>query len=307
MKKSHVIAGIVVLGAALSLVVYINMKSPSKSGNAQQIADGDEPAGDVPTRSSGSYGFFGNQAGTDSDVAANGSADPKTVKLETFVANARIAEEFKFLDEQMELQFERLKNSAGPEELATFEELRNQLKGEDLLAKYKEVLREKFTEAQLDSLNEIYKDPEFVRYKEADANNRTEQGQKEMADFIKNNKRESIPAERYAAADELVTASGAPEQMMKMLDGVGGLFSGGAGKNDQDSKVYKEMLMKSITESLVMTHLKNYDGQPVESIRNMKKTVANPILQEAEALKIGFITQELVTVVEPKIQEAMKK
>lgn len=312
MKKSRIIAGVTVFAAALAFVVYINTKPSSpKDAGAQQIADADVATDDAKSDNYKSHGFFGDSGSMPAPATApgaQGSNDPKSVKLDTFVQNARIAEEFKFLDEQMDMQYERLKKMAGPEELATFEELRNQLKGDELMAEYKEILREQFSEAELDQVNEIYQSPEFQRYKAADAEKRTQEGMKKQAEFARTFKPDSVPEDRREALQELVKASGAAEQMKEMLNGVGSMLGGGASKmKGSETKAYQDMIEKSINEAMFMTQAMTFEGKPVEAIRDMTKVVGNPVLQRLEAAKVTYITQKLVKVVEPKIQEAMKK
>lgn len=309
MKKLYIVSGIAVLALAFGLVVYINRDSPTKDGVPAGAVAEDLDSNGVPRPTLTGLGSDNpsNQS-ANNGVRSSHLTDAMSVKLDNFIANARLAEEFKFLDEQMDLQFERLKMAAGPEELATFEELRNQLKGEDLLAEYREVLSETFSEHELEELNATYQDADYVQFKEAEAYGRTPEGMKEQLEFSRTFKPEKLPPERLEALKELVAASGAPEHMKGMLDGVGNIFGAGAGKmNSKDAKVYEDLLMKSINEALLTSNAKIFQGQSVDNIKRVTKTVSNSTLQKAEAQKIRFITQKLVKVVEPKIQEAMNQ
>ncbi len=306
MKKSHIVGGIVVLGAALAFVVYIN-KSPNKSSSAQIAAAND---GSAPAEVDSRWELSGNSGSLDSSGAAiptpAGGQDSKSAKIDNFISRSRVAEEFRFLDEQMEIQFEHMRAGATPEEIATFEELRSKLKGEDLLAKYKDALKESFSDAELDHLNEIEQNPAYMRYKDAEAYNRSPQGMKDLAEYSRTFKAENLPAERRAALQELVDASGAAEQMKGMLKGVEGLLGAPQGKaSNKEVAQYEKVLQESINNALVLTYAKNFDGQPDAEINGLAQTMADKTRQKASDIKIGLLTKEMVDAVKPQLDKAL--
>lgn len=303
MKKSYIIAGVVILACALGLIVYLNMKGPSKGavGSDTNLSTQEEDHGS-DTHSEDGHGQTHKTNGLDS---MGKPADPKNQALENVVVNSRIAEEFRLLDEQMEAQYELIKKNASPEEIAIFERLSKQLKGDDLLNRFRDVLKEEFSEAELVQLNDIYKNPTYEKFKELESANRTPEGMKAIADFSKNFKMENLPAEKQAALKEYVRSSGAVDNMMKMMDSVEHLFAGDMGNSNQaEMKGYKDMLRKTFENATLAAAAYNFDKSDVGFVKEVTALVGNELHQREEAAKIGFFGKTVGEVVKPEIEQA---
>lgn len=305
MKKSYILAGVVILAIALGLIVYLNMKGPSKGATGSDTT--------VSTQEDGhGSDTHGHEVGHDKDHAQGGlgeivkPGDPKNQALENVVVNSRIAEEFRFLDEQMEAQYERLKQSgASPEELAIFERLHAQLKGDDLLNQFRNVLKDKFSEAQLVQISEAYQDPAVVKYKETEAATRTPEGGKDFLEFSKTFKFENLPAERQTALKEFVKASGSVENMTKMMDNVGVIFGGGTG-NAPDAKM-NDMFRKTLETTMIVAAARNLKDSDVSQINHLAQVMGNPLVRASEEAKTEFVGETLVKVVKPEVEQAAAK
>jgi len=306
MKKSYILAGVLVLACALGLIVYLNMKGPSKASTSDTTVATQENGDDSDSHSNHAHGEDSHKPTGLGEIVKSG--DPKNQALESVVVNSRIAEEFRFLDEQMEAQYDRLKQSgAGPEELAIFERLHAQLKGEDLLNQFRNVLKDKFSEGELAELNDIYKDPAYAKYKAMEEANRTPEGMKAISEFSRTFKPESLAPEMRAEINNWVESSGAVDNMMGMLKNVETIFPAGMGNpNKQDTKAYEDLLRKSLHSTMVAAAAYNFKNSNINEIKELSHLVGNPLHRAADLAKTEFVGETLVKVVKPEVEQQAK-
>lgn len=309
MKKSHIVGGLVVLGAALTFVIYINKNSQSDEQLAAGLRKPESLNADGSLRSDFDASVFANSQGAAPGTPTPGADanDVKAAKIDSYVAQARLAEEFKFLDDQMEVQYEQLKRMAQPEELAMFEEMRSQLKGDDLLAKYKEALRQKFSEAELDELNEINQNPAYAQYREAQARARSPEGMKAQMDFVRTWKPSNENPERLAALKRLGEATNESKHMARMLEVLEPAMSGGQvpKSNAKETQAMRKMLLDSIDQAVLAANAANLQGKTPEQINAIAELAARQVVQQATEAKVEVVSESTVSVIGPQMKKVM--
>ncbi len=309
MKKSYIVGGILGLAVVVGLGVFMKKKSsePNLSEDSA-IVDADSAHGTTPssspkTEDSVSGSQQSKAASTVAPVAS--SDDPKMKKIDNFLVHSQILNEFKAMDELLESQLEQIQDAAqlSASDQEELEQLKKIVSSERLLANYKNAMHQNMSEDELNQLNETYQDPAVAQVKDAQVYNQTPAGQKELMEYFKTFKMDSLSADRVAALEAADGALGTQKQTMKMLESMASMGPNG---NSKDSKAMFATMEKTIKQASVMQLSKTFKDKSVEDIKAYTQKVSNPAFQKEVNIK-GDTMIGAVKEVSTHVQESQKR
>lgn len=239
------------------------------------------------------------------------SDDPKMKKIETFINQSRVLDEFKAMDELLEAQLGQIQDAAhlSAKEQEDLENLRKIISSEALLAKYKELIYERFDEKELDHLNEIYQNPLVAKMKDSQVYNQTPEGQKELMEYWKSFKLESLPKERLALLKEMDKGSGGTDNTMKMMRKFGEM--NGGDKNDpkvkKETEKFLETLRPQIEQSFITQLSKIHANNSEADLQNLNKMIKDPVYQKEIGVKAELSNNAMNKVAETMVSKHDEK
>ena len=312
MKKTYIVSGIIGLAVVVGLAVFLQKKKSNLSHDHTPEITETAPSelSSVGKPESGAI-----SAAKSESLAAKApisAEDPKMKKIDAFLVHSRVLDEFKAMDELLEAQLEQIQDasqlsSAENEELDV---LRKIVSSEKLLGDYKKLMHEKFNEQELDQLSQIYQDPLIAKVKEAQVYNQTQEGQKELIDYWKTFKKDSMPKSRQEALRAYDLAMGSSESTVKMIKSFADMSAKGANANDPNMKKEQESFEKgmrnTVEEANMIQHSKMFADQTDEQISATTKLVANPVVQKENGVKNEVLTEAIKEVSTHLVEQSEK-
>lgn len=297
MKKSHIIGiiGVVAVVAATSLIIFWPKKTTTPG--TDQLEEGASPAStDQTDGEKSSDASSVNQDAKPTSGASDhaDSNDPKMKKIDTFLERSRVLDEFKAMDELLEAQLEQIQDMSNlsAEDREELEKIRDRISAKNLTADYKKSLQENMTEAELDRLNEIHQDAELSRYKQAQVDNQSPEGQKALMEDFKNFKEDSIPKERLDELKQMDKNNRSTDNTLDMISSMGDMMNPGASKDPKKKKENDEM-MKGFRSAVERANLAvNYHNTMNSSDSDLKNL--NQLMSDGSYKKAGDLKQDIL-------------
>lgn len=258
MKKLYIVAGVLVLAAAIAFVVFINKKPsvPSSDTNTAQVAD-----------DSGSGG------GSAKRPLQPGSQEPRAPltpemqvernrKINAFMAAAEIERNFQNAADLLK----GLVSELSPSEQKMMKAMLEKLSGKELVDEYKKSLSENFSDQELQELAEIYRDKDVAKYHVDAQQAMTPEGQKELMKTLETFDATKLPADRREVLEMLA------DSQMKAISNA-----------DQESGLSEEekkdlASFHSIMRGGLMAQMDQVlKGRSVEDMRNLSTKLNSPV------------------------------
>jgi hypothetical protein len=206
MKNRYLIAGLLVLLGAVSLVVYINKKAPVQAPqSAAPSADEDHSHSNAPAMRPSNPSMRPQSAPTSPTADAE-----KTKKINAFLVTAEIEKNFQLAADLLK----GLAAELAPAQKKMMEGVLEKLTGKELMDEYKRTLAEKFSEHELERLSEIYHDKDVMQYHTDAQHFATPEGQRELMTEL-----ETFDPKKLAPEDREVLHTLAENQLKAVQGG----------------------------------------------------------------------------------------
>ncbi|MBI2601794.1 MAG: hypothetical protein HYW48_01955 [Deltaproteobacteria bacterium] len=219
----------------------------------------------------------------------------KKEKLEKVVHASRIFDEFKAMDELLDIQFDQLLSAQdlSVAEQEEIEKLRNAVSGEKMMENYKQLMNEKFSEEELAQLREIYDKPIVSEAADREVYFQSQEGQKELIEHWKTFKPESVSPDRRKAIENYSKATGNIENTVKMIEKMTGFMSPEGSNAPAPDAAALAQTRKMIEESTFIKEAKTMENMTVEQISQLTKERSNPVMMKQQEVKQEVINSQM--------------